>query len=73
MNYENNPEREYIIDRALSARALPEIQAAAQALRQWIQTHPDDLSAEDALEPLAMLRRGLEAEQKTAIPAGTAA
>ncbi len=70
MNYANNSEREQIIDRALTARTLPEIKAAAQDLRQWLQDHPDDWSAEDALEPLAMLRRGLEAEQKTAVAVG---
>lgn len=62
MNYKNSPEREKIIAHALTAQTLPEIEAAAQALRQWIQQHPDDLNAEDALEPLAMLRRGLQSE-----------
>lgn len=62
MNYANNKERKRIITQALNARTLPEIEVAVQALRQWVQEHPDDLSAEDALEPLAMLRRGLQSE-----------
>ncbi len=62
MNYENNLERTRIINSALAAHTLPEIVEAAQALRHWIQQHPDDLNAEDALEPLAMLRKGFEAE-----------
>lgn len=69
MNIENNPEREQIIQRALTAQTLLEIDAAAQALRHWIQEHPEDLNAEDALEPLVMLRRGLQAKIVAATPA----
>lgn len=61
MSYENNSEREQVITQALTARTLPEIDAAAKVLPQWIQEHPDDLNAEDALEPLAILRKGLQA------------
>jgi hypothetical protein len=61
-------ERERIIARALSANTLSEIEQAAQALRVWIEAHPDDLSAEDALEPLALRRQGLLAQEaKTSI------
>lgn len=48
MNYKNSPEREKIIAHALTAQTLPEIEAAAQALRQWIQQHSDDLNMETA-------------------------
>lgn len=50
-------ERECIIIQALTAKSLQEIESAAQNLRDWILMHPEDLNAEDALEPLA-LRRG---------------
>lgn len=70
MNYENDLEREQIIDHALRARTLPEIETAAQALRQWRQQHPDDLNAEDALEPLAMLRTGLQSEVNKGVTVG---
>jgi hypothetical protein len=68
MSYGNSPEREQIIQRALTARTPSEIEAAGQALRQWIQEHPDDLNAEDALEPLAMLRRGIAADAEKETP-----
>lgn len=53
-------EREQMIDQALNAQTLIEIEAAAKCLQQWLQDHPDDLSAEDALEPLAVRRRALD-------------
>jgi len=59
MSYANNAEREHIIVQALNAQTLAKIEVAAQALRQWIQDHPDDLSAEAALEPLALRRIGI--------------
>jgi hypothetical protein len=60
-------ERERIIVQALNAETLSEIEVAGQALRQWIQEHPDDLSAEDALEPLALRRQGLLAQMAQVI------
>jgi hypothetical protein len=67
MNYENDVERERVIGQALTARTLPEINVAAQELRLWLKEHPDDLNAEDALEPLAMLRQGMQAEMEVTV------
>ena len=72
MNYADCEERERIIAQALNARTLPEIEKAAQALRNWIQEHPEDLSAEDALEPLALRRQGLSAQDELRTPMTTA-
>jgi hypothetical protein len=62
MSYENHPERERIIHQMMAARTLPQAEAAAAVLRPWIQDHPDDLNADDAPEPLAILRQGFQAE-----------
>ena len=59
----NTEKREYIIKQALSAKTLPDIEVAVQALREWIEQHPEDLSAEDALEPLAVRRNGILAQE----------
>lgn len=68
-SYAENQQREGIIVQALSAKTLPEIEAASKAVQQWIQNHPDDLSIEDVLEPLALRRRGLQeqAEQENTV------
>jgi hypothetical protein len=61
MSFAENQQREEIVVQALNARTLPEIEAASQAVRQWMQNHPEDLSIEDVLEPLALRRLGLQA------------
>jgi hypothetical protein len=59
VSYITAEESECVIDQALSTKTLDEIEHVAQALREWIKQHPDDLSAEDALEPLAIRRNGI--------------
>ncbi len=55
-------EREQILSCALRARTLPEIEAGIQAVQEWLRSHPDDVGAEDILEPLTMLWEGLQTE-----------
>ena len=71
MNYGNDMEREQIVSRAMAARTLPEIEAAAQAIQEWMRAHPNDLNIEDALEPLAMLWEGLQTEVEKCPPVAT--
>ena len=55
MNYLEDPRREALLDQVLGARSLAEIAAARQALRRWVQEHPDDLGIVDGFEALATM------------------
>lgn len=47
--------RERVLMQVLSARTLPQIAAATEALSQWLQEHPDDTGLEDGFGQLAMM------------------
>ena len=55
-----------IIEQALSARTIPEIEQASDALRAYITAHPEDREVADVREPLALRRMCLEQELKQA-------
>ncbi len=55
-NSSHQPERQRILDYALNARSLPEIEQATQALRKWVCCHPDDVGIQEAFEGLSLLR-----------------
>ena len=57
-------EREHIIEQALSARTLPEIEQATRDLRAYIVAHPEDRNIADVGEPLALRRISLEQNLK---------
>jgi hypothetical protein len=58
--------RDRIIDQALAARTLPEIEQAARDLRAYMVAHPEDRSIADVGEPLALRRICLEQESRQA-------
>jgi hypothetical protein len=51
-----HPERQRILDQALDARTLVEIEKATQALREWVRCHPEDVGIQEAFEGLALMR-----------------
>lgn len=66
MSYAKNPERQRILNQALRARSLPEIEVATLELRQWVEAHPDDLGIVDAFEQLSLMEDCLREE--TSVP-----
>jgi hypothetical protein len=59
-------DRDCIIEMALSARTLPEVELASRELRAYIVAHPEDRSIADVGEPLALRRISLEQELRQA-------
>lgn len=53
MNYLDDPQRELIMQKALNAYTLSEVEQAYRELRQWVRDHPQDLGIRDAFEPLS--------------------
>jgi hypothetical protein len=47
--------REILMEQILDATTISEIQAARQALRDWIAAHPRDEGMSDAFEQLSLL------------------
>lgn len=64
MNYADHPERERIIEQALDASTLAEIEAASREIKDWMTGHPDDRSIVDCFERMALIRNALEEEVK---------
>ena len=59
--------RDEVADLVLGARTLDECAAAEQALRRWIERHPDDVAMQEIGERLAMMQ---EARAKGILEAG---
>jgi hypothetical protein len=51
-----HPGRQRVLNLALDARTLPEIEAATQELRTWLREHPEDVGMPEAFEGLSLLR-----------------
>jgi hypothetical protein len=47
--------RRELSGRILTARTLPEIRSARNALRQWLASHPDEQGMRDGFEQLAQM------------------
>lgn len=47
--------RERLLTQVLSARTLPQIAAAAEALSRWLEKYPDETGLEDGFGQLAMM------------------
>lgn len=52
---ETDAARERLLTQVLSARTLPQIAAATEALRRWLKEHPDETGLEDGFGQLAMM------------------
>ena len=48
--------RKLLTHQVLSARLLPEIEAARQALREWLQTYPEEKGMRAGFEQLAQMQ-----------------
>ncbi len=44
-----------LITQILSARTLPQVAAATEALRRWLKEHPNETGLEDGFGQLAMM------------------
>ena len=55
MTTKHNSARQRVLEQALRARTLPEIEAATDELHQWVSAHPDDLGIVDAFEQLSLM------------------
>ena len=60
MNAKQRAEREQVIEQALAARTLTEVEQATAALRAYMTAYPDDPNIIDVGEPLALRQMGLE-------------
>ena len=56
MNRADDPARNLLIRQILSARELPDVLAAMEALRQWMREHPDDQGMRDGFEQLSLMQ-----------------
>jgi hypothetical protein len=55
--------REAVTKMVLSARRLPDIMEAQQALWDWIRVHPEDEGMRDGFEQLSLMQDIAEEEQ----------
>ena len=66
--------REELLNQIMEARTLPQIEAAKQALRSWLQCHPDEPGMADGFEMLshredwAKIQSSQTVEMREAIP-----
>jgi len=58
-----NEARERLSEQVLSANTLLEIEAAKDALRQWMQAHPEEQGMRDGFEQLYTIQEIIEAEE----------
>lgn len=60
---DRNEARERLSEQVLSADSLVEIEDAKQALRQWMQLHPEEQGMRDGFEQLYTIQEIIEAEE----------
>ncbi len=60
--------RKLLTRQVLSATTLLEIAAAKQALREWLQAHPDEVGMRDGFEQLAQMQEIAEEEATICAP-----
>ena len=63
--------RQCLIRQILSARTLPEITQAQQALREWLKSHPEEQGMRDGFEQLAQMQEIAEMEEATRVQQAT--
>ena len=71
-----NEAREQVLEQVLSANTLPEIAAAKQILRRWLEKHPEEVGMRAGFEQLYTIQEMIESEQDSLnrdLPAGQAA
>ncbi len=55
--------RERVTKTVLSARTLPEIEAAKQVLREWMKAHPEEQGMRAGFEQLYTIQEIIEGEE----------
>lgn len=66
--------REELLNQMVEARTLPQIEVAKQALRAWLQCHPDEPGMADGFEMLshredwAKIQSSQPAEMRETVP-----
>ena len=55
--------RDMVANQVLSARTLPEIEAAKQVLRAWMKDHPEEQGMREGFEQLYTIQEILEDEE----------
>jgi len=55
--------RERVTKLVLSARTLPEIEAAKQVLREWMKAHPEEQGMRAGFEQLYTIQEIIEGEE----------
>ena len=63
MNNELDLDRERVTKQCLSADSLPEIEAAKQVLREWMQAHPEEQGMRAGFEQLYTIQEIIETEE----------
>ncbi len=58
-----NEARERVTKTVLSARTLPEIEAAKQVLREWMKAHPEEQGMRAGFEQLYTIQEIIEEEE----------
>jgi len=63
MDNDINEARERVSEQVLSARTLPEIEAAKQVLREWMKAHPEEQGMRAGFEQLYTIQEIIEEEE----------
>jgi hypothetical protein len=71
MSADTDLARELLTEQVLDATTLSEIQAARQALRAWIEAHPEYEGMGDAFEQLSLLQDIAEEQEAERAPSRT--
>jgi len=58
-----NEARERVSEQVLTANTLPEIEAAKQALREWMKAHPEEQGRRAGFEQLYTMQEIIEDEE----------
>lgn len=61
--FDVNEARERVTKIVLSARTLPEIEAAKQVLREWMKAHPEEQGMRAGFEQLYTIQEIIEEEE----------
>jgi len=61
--FDVNEARERVTKIVLSARTLPEIEAAKQVLREWMKAHPEEQGMRAGFEQLYTMQEIIEDEE----------
>lgn len=63
-----NEARERVSEQVLTANTLPEIEAAKQALREWMKAHPEEQGRRAGFEQLYTIQEIIEEEEAELAP-----